>query len=490
MNDSTFPLLSLTLFLPLAGALIALFTKKPGAAHTVGITTAVLTLVGAVGMGLRGVGGGFSQVEEVAWIPALEAAYRVGVDGISYPLVLLTAVLFVAGLVYSAKIATQPAGFVSLMLLLEMACLGVFLALDLILFYVFFEITLVGMYFIIVKWGHEGAQRAGLLFFLYTLVGSLFLLLALLSLYLHSDPRTFDLRALVAGPPVIAGTVAVLTFWALVLAFAIKTPVFPFHSWLRAAHTAAPAAGSAVLAGILLKLGAYGFIRFVYQMMPESLHQFAWPLLIAGVVSAIYGALVALAQTDLKRMVAYTSVNHMGYLLFAVAAASLASTSSSALALNGATLQMVSHGIVTGMLFLLVGALQDRTVTREMPALNGLLRLYPRLSALFIFGAFASLGLPALAHFPAEFQIFLGGFSVSPWATAVILLGLVLTAALYLRAIQSSFMGGHAPEPTGRDLTARELWAIGPLAVLILLVGLFPQSLLAFIEATTALIAS
>ncbi|GAA5481887.1 complex I subunit 4 family protein [Haloferula sargassicola] len=485
---NTLPLLSLTLFLPLLGAVLALLSRQqPKRCHAIAVVISTVTLVLAVLAGLRGVGPGFTQIEEAAWIPSIGAAYRLGVDGFSYPLVLLTSVLFLGSFIFSAKIRDHPGSFVAVGLFLEMACLGVFLSLDLVLFYVFFELTLVGMYFVISKWGHEGRKKAALLFFLYTLVGSLFLLLGLLSLYLHSEPRTFDMRALIAAPPAIGGQLAALTFGALLLAFAIKTPLVPFHTWLPAAHTEAPAAGSAILAGILLKLGAYGFIRISLQMMPETFREHAWIVITLGVISAIYGALVALAQTDLKRMVAYTSVNHMGYLVFGVGIAALAAPQARGFALTGASLQMISHGIVTGMLFLLVGAVSDRTGgRREMPAMSGLLRSFPKLGGLFVFGSFASLGLPGLAHFPAEFQIFLGGFNVSPWAVAAILLGLVLTAALYLRAIQTAFMGEPNPGLLRRrdDLTARELWAIVPLAALTLAVGVFPGWITSLIHAT------
>lgn len=479
------PLLSVSIFLPLLGALVLLLlrTQRRALAFALGMGTTALTVVATALIWVRGVPGGFAQVEELRWIPSLGAAYRVGVDGISLPLVLLTAVLFLVAMIYSAKVSDQPGSFVALLLLLETACLGAFLALDLLLFYVFFELTLVGMYFIIAGWGHENRKKAALTFFIYTLVGSLFLLLAFLALYLNAAPHTFDMRVLLAHPP-LTGTAAALTFWAFFLAFAIKTPLFPFHTWLPAAHTEAPAAGSAILAGVLLKLGGYGFIRFSLQMTPDAFRQFAPYVMGLALFSAIYGALAALGQTDIKRLVAYTSVNHMAYVVFGVGAAAL-TTTGSAFGLDGAVLQMVSHGIVTSCLFLLVGALQDRTNTREMDQLGGLAQVYPLLSGLFILAAFASLGLPALAHFPAEFQIFLGGYEVAPVMTALLLLGLLLTTALYLRAIQRVFLGeGPTTALPPADLSGRELWAIVPLIVLIVGLGIYPEALLRVIHAT------
>ena len=481
------PLLSITTFLPLLGALLILVLRPKNLETTygIGIGAAALAFITSVLIWLRGIGGDFSQIEQFEWIPSLGIAYRMGVDGISFPLVILTTFLFLTSLVYSAKINKRANTYVMLFLLLETACLGVFMALDLFLFYIFFEVTLVGMYFLIAEWGHENSKQAALTFFLYTLLGSLFLLLAFLSLYLFSD--TFSIPALIANPP-LSGLVATLTFWGLFVAFAIKTPLVPVHTWLPAAHTEAPAAGSAILAGVLLKLGAYGFIRFALQMTPEAFQQFAPYVMVIAVITALYGALVALAQSDIKRMVAYTSVNHMGYMVFGVAAAATVGAGTQTPALDGATLQMVSHGVVTGVLFLLVGALQDRTQTREMADMSGILKIHPVLSGLFIVAAFASLGLPGLAHFPAEFQIFLGGFEVSPVATGFIILGLLITTGLYLRAIQRVFMGEPMEEIANRDdLVTRELWAVVPLIAAVILIGVYPDLLLSVINATTEL---
>jgi NADH-quinone oxidoreductase subunit M len=483
------PLLSITLFLPVLGAVLLIVLPKTSArtAHVVGLATSGLTLIGALTTALRGVAPGFAQVEEVAWIPSLGSAYRVGLDGISLPLVLLTALLFFVSLVFSVRLQERARPYVALFLLLETSCLGAFASLDLVLFYVFFEVTLVSMYFIIAGWGHAGRQRAALMFFLYTLLGSLPLLLAIIALYLGNDPRTFDMRVVIARPP-LAGSAGALTFVAFLIAFGIKTPLVPFHTWLPAAHVEAPTAGSVVLAGVLLKLGTYGFVRFALQMTPDAFRAAAPWVAGLAIVSALYGAFVALAQTDLKRMVAYTSVNHMGYVVLATAAAATAfDARSRELAVDGAVLQMVSHGVVTGALFLLVGALQDRTGTREMAAFGGLLRVVPGLGWAFILAAFASLGLPGLAHFPAEFQIFLGTFGAWPWAAAITLLGILVTAGLYLRAIQATFLG----QPSERwrelpDLDHTDKWAILPLLALIVLIGVTPGPLLDIIHATVS----
>jgi NADH-quinone oxidoreductase subunit M len=345
------------------------------------------------------------------------------------------------------------------------------------------------MYFIIAGWGHADRQRAALTFFLYTLMGSLPLLLAILALYLGGHPRTFDMRAVITAPP-LTGLAATLTFIAMFVTFAVKTPLFPLHTWLPLAHTEAPTAGSVVLAGVLLKLGTYGFIRFALQMTPGAFRALAPYVAALAVFSALYGAFVALAQTDIKRLVAYTSVNHMGYVVLAIAAAAAATDPTTrALALDGATLQMVSHGVVTGALFLLVGALQDRAGTREMARFGGLLRVAPLLGWGFILAAFASLGLPGLAHFPAEFQIFLGAFREWPAAVSIVVVGLLITAGLYLRAIQTTFLGSPSERWEGLpDLGVREGLAIAPLLVLIVAIGVAPGSLLTLIHGTARLI--
>ncbi|GMT41220.1 MAG: oxidoreductase [bacterium] len=483
------PIVSITLFLPLLGALLVMTLRKAPVqvVHAIGIVTSGLTLMGVVVMWSRGVNEtGFAQLEQLDWMPSIGAAYRVGVDGISLPLVLLTALLFFVTFIYSAKVRKQSHAFVALMLLLETASIGVFTALDAILFYVFFEVSLVAMYFMIAEWGHEDRQRAALMFFIYTFLGSLPLLLAILGLYLGSDPHTFDMRDWISNPP-LNGTAAMLALVAMLITFAVKTPVFPFHTWLPAAHVQAPAAGSVILAGVMLKFGTYGLVRFAFQMTPDAFRDAGIVILVFGVVAALYGAFAALAQSDLKRLVAYTSVNHMGYIIIGVAIAALATDPAiRATALDGSVLQMVSHGLVTGALFLLVGMLQDRANTREMDQFGGLLNVIPILGWSFVLAAFASLGLPGLAHFPAEFQIFLATLQVEPVAVIAIL-GIVITAGLYLRAIGKVFLGEPREKWTDMaDLNVREVLALSPLLILIVVVGVVPAWVLDVIHKTTA----
>jgi NADH-quinone oxidoreductase subunit M len=482
------PIVSLAVFLPLIGALILLALPRASNAltHGVGIGTSALTLIVTLIIWSRGViPGGFAQVEEMRWIEAIGAAYRVGVDGLSLPLVVLSAVLFLLSFIYQAKSRDRTRSFVILMLMLETASIGVFVALDGLLFYVFFEVSLVSMYFMIAGWGGDDRQRAALMFFLYTLLGSLPLLLAILGLFLASDPYTFDMRIWIETQP-LTGVAGMLALVAMLFTFAIKIPVFPVHTWLPAAHVQAPTVGSVILAGVMLKFGTYGLVRFALQMTPEAFRDAGLVVLAFGVVSALYGAFVALAQSDLKRLIAYTSVNHMGYVVIAVAVAALATDPGMrAVALDGATLQMISHGLVTGALFFLVGMLKDRAHTRNMDRFGGLLKVVPVLGWTFIFFAFASLGLPGLAHFPAEFQIFLATLNVAPVAV-ISILAIVIVAGLYLRAISQVFLGEPGAEWLKMpDLDRRELLVLVPLVVLTIAIGIAPGWVLDVIHVTT-----
>ncbi|MFG6626466.1 NuoM family protein [Sulfitobacter sp. 1A12056] len=479
------PLLTIATFLPiLAGlALMALPDRSTRTAHAVSIAATGAVFLITLAIWARGiVAGDFAQVEEIAWIPAIGAAYRLGVDGLSLPLVLLTSLLFFLSALYSARIGERAASYVVLMLMLETASLGTFMALDGLLFYVFFEVSLVGMYFMIAGWGYEERQRAALMFFLYTLLGSLPLLLAIIGLYLGSG--TFDMRVWVEGTA-LGGLPAMLALIAMLVTFAVKIPAFPVHTWLPAAHVQAPTAGSVILAGVMLKFGTYGLVRFAYQMTPEAFAQAGQVILAFGVVSALYGTFAALAQSDLKKMIAYTSVNHMGYVVMGVAIAALATEPRiRTIALDGATLQMVSHGLVTGALFFLVGMLQDRAHTRGIGDFGGLLGRVPWLGWAFILSAFASLGLPGLAHFPAEFQIFLATLNGMPWGLIAIL-AIVITAALYLRAIAGVFLGEMNDKWADMpDLDRREKLVILPLLVLTVLIGVAPGWLIDMIHTT------
>jgi NADH-quinone oxidoreductase subunit M len=431
--------------------------------------------------------GGFELVEALEWIPTLGVGYRVGVDGLSLPLAAMTALVFVVSIAYPVDLRGRAAPYFALMLFLDGVSIGLFLALDLFLFFVFWDVALVAMYFLIGAWGYGDAQRSALKFFVYTFAGSLPLLLAILGLYLATDPRTFDMAEIIAQQPLAgAGLYAVLVFSGFLIGFAIKTPLVPVHTWLPPAHVDAPAPVSAVLAGVLLKMGTYGFVRILMAMLPDTFATFAFPLAVLAVVAIVYGALVALAQTNVKRLIAYTSVNHMGYVILGLAAAGAplaGQAEAQAIALTGATVEMVAHGLITGALFLISGSLLARGGTYEMDDYGGLLHRAPALTLLTVVAAFASLGLPGLAGFVAELQIFAGTLAVYPWLAAVGLLGIVITAALFLRMLQRVFLG-TLPDRWARfgDLTRIEIAALGALLALVLVIGVMPAWLLDVID--------
>lgn len=478
-------MLSIVVFLPLVVAAVLVAVPRIGdsALRWTWIVASMVEVALVVVLWVGYDGNGYGYEVNRRWIPSVSSGYHLGVDGLSLPLVALTAVLFLACAVYSSRQTERVRSFAALFLFLETVCLGAFVSLDLILFFVFFDLSIVGMYFVIAGWGHRNAAQAALKFFLYTFLGSLALLLGFIGLYLAGEPHTFDIVALTAQNP-LAGKGGTLILLAIVVGLAIKTPTVPFHTWLPPAHTEAPAAGSAILAGVLLKLGTYGFLRIAMPILPNAWRDWAWVIIVVGVVSVLYGALVALAQQNFKRMIAYTSVNHMGYIVLAVGAAGLISTSDSqaqALATTGAVTQMVSHGLITGALFLLAGVLHDRGGTYDLGAYGGMAARVPRFAGLTAVAAFASLGLPGFSGFIAEFQIFTGSLPGAPIATAVAFLGIVITAALFLRAYQRLFLG---PPTTSdiTDLTVAETASIAPLMVLAVALGLFPRFLLDVVE--------
>jgi NADH-quinone oxidoreductase subunit M len=486
--------LSLLVFLPLLAALpLATFGRRLSGRTATWLWVAVsgveLLLVGGLWLGYDGgpgVTGGLAYEEQRRWIPGVGSSYHLGVDGLSLPLVALTALLFFACAVYSLGSEEDRSTFAALFLFLQTVSLGVFVSLDLILFFVFFDLSIVGMYFVIAGWGHSDAARAALKFFLYTFLGSLALLLGFIGLYVASEPHTFDMVTLAGQPPLeddplLAG----LVLLAIGVGLAVKTPLFPFHTWLPSAHTEAPAAGSAILAGILLKMGTYGFVRIAMPMLPEAWSRWSGVVLVIAVISVLWGALVALAQTSFKRMVAYTSVNHMGYVLLGLGAVGAAGgdDAAKAVAVTGAVTQMVSHGLITGALFLLAGVMWERRGTYEMSTYGGLAGRAPQFSLLFAVGAFASLGLPALSGFIAEFQIFAGALGPAPVATALSLLGILVTAGLFLWALQRVLLGEPRSEGAAfDDLRGYERAAIAPLLMLSLLIGVLPRWLLDVIE--------
>ncbi len=409
---------------------------------------------------------GIQFEERALWIAPLGIFYHLGLDGISLPMVLLTTLLGFLACLASWSITERHKEYFALYLLLEVGMLGTFLALDLFLFYIFWEIVLVPMYFLIGIWGGGRREYSAFKFFVYTLAGSLAMLLGILALYFRE--HTFDMVELAQRGHTLPLAFQQLLFVAFFLGFAVKVPVFPFHTWLPDAHVDAPTPGSVLLAGVLLKMGGYGFFRISYPIFPEGAQWFGEAMAVLGVINIVYGAFVALAQTDFKRLVAYSSVSHMGFVLLGLA--SLTPTG-----LNGAMLQMVSHGLITGGMFLLVGVLYDRTHTRELEAFGGLGARVPRYAGFLMFFSLASLGLPGLSGFVGEFLSLLGAFGVWRWQTIVSVLGIVLAAAYMLKVIRQVLLGPlNARWGALADMNLRELITLTPLLLLILAIGVYP----------------
>jgi NADH-quinone oxidoreductase subunit M len=488
LDDSA---VSLATFLPVIGAVVLLFL--PGAREkmvlAVGTAFAGLALIVGVIVALRfdyGAGGDVIQFETNAqWIPQIDANYHIGLDGVSLPLFLLSLLVSFLCLIYTWWHVPEPGkikAFVALVLLLETGMTGTFVALDLVLFFIFFEVVLVPMYFMIGIWGGPRREYAAVKFFLFTLFGSIFMLLGFLALWINAG--TFDMIELRETGIDASALFQNIVFLGLFLGFAIKVPMWPFHTWLPDAHTEAPTVGSVLLAAILLKMGTYGFVRIAFPILPDAAVTYAPIIGILAVIAIIYGSLCCFAQTDLKRLIAFSSVGHMGFVMLGLATLTDAG-------INGAIFGMVAHGLITGMLFFVAGSIHERYHTREISALGGVLQQIPRFGSVFTYAAIASLGLPGLAGFWGEMLALLGsyqpGAGLSEELFRVLMvgggIGTVLTAGYLLWTIQRVNLG-RVPERFADghgifDVRPLEWYAWAPLLVLILVAGLYPKLILA-----------
>ena len=481
MNVSDFPIVSLITFLPLAGAIVVAFLpgSRPNLARYTALGFALAAWVASLILLVGFTPGrpGFEYIDQQAWVPLFGIQYKVGVDGLSMAMVVLTTTLTWISILASFRpIQNRVKEYMVSFLVLEVGMTGVFVSLDLFLFYVFWELVLVPMYLIIGIWGGANRIYATIKFVLYTLVGSLLMLVAILATAFTYQAATgswagaFDLTVLRGFP--FDSTFQMLAFGAFFLAFAIKVPMFPFHTWLPDAHVEAPTAGSVILAGVLLKLGGYGFIRFALPLYPDAAQTWAPAIIVLSLIAIIYGAIVALVQPDLKKLVAYSSVSHMGFVTLGIFVFQQQ-------ALQGAILQMVNHGLITGALFLLVGVIYERTHDRTIAKMGGLGGKVPVYAAAFGFFVFASAGLPGLSGFVGEFLTLVGTFAVYPVAAAVATFVMILAAGYLLWMFQrvafgelSDFLKGLGSHLT--DMKPVEALTLVPLGALVVVFGLFP----------------
>ncbi len=482
--------LSVVLFTPLLGALLLLFLprEREQAHRIIGNIFGVLGFLVSLPLlrWFKPEWGGFTFEENAQWIPSIGAKYHLGIDGISLLLVLLTTLLGMIAILSSwSAIHQRTKEYYILLLLLQTGMLGVFVSLDFFLFYVFWEVMLVPMYFLIGVWGSERRLYAAIKFFLYTLAGSVVMLLAVLALYFYAPvaagaTRTFDVPTLLAAAQRFSDPLKVWLFWGFFFAFAIKVPMFPFHTWLPDAHTEAPTAGSVILAGVLLKMGTYGFLRFSLPLLPADAAMRARIIhivIVLSLIGIVYGALVCLMQKDMKRLIAYSSVSHLGFCtlgIFALTPNGLA----------GSVLQQVNHGISTGALFLIVGVLYERRHTRMITDFGGLATPMPNFAAIYLIISLSSLGMPLLNGFIGEFTILQGAFQVSKAWAAWGVLGVVLGAA-YLLWLYQRVMFGPVTQTVNEklpDLNLREYATLVPLVILAFWIGIYPKPFFAFIE--------
>jgi NADH-quinone oxidoreductase subunit M len=474
-NALNFPILSVVIFGPLVGALVILFLNREKhqpikwIAFVASLATFFISLLVVASFE-----SGNSQpqlAERVTWISAWGIDYYLGVDGVSIWLLMLTTLISPIAIVSSfSAIQERVKEYYLFMLLMQTAMTGVFLALDMFLFYVFWELTLIPMYFLIGIWGGPRRVYAAIKFFLYTMAGSILMLLAILYLGLQGD--TFAVPDLIAQNAKWVGTGAeIWLFLAFAAAFAIKVPLWPFHSWLPDAHVEAPTAGSVILAGILLKMGTYGFVRFNLPLFPQASHDVAPVIAVLAIIGIIYGAIVSFAQTDVKKLVAYSSVSHLGFVMLGIFALN-------AQGIQGAILQMVNHGLSTGALFLLVGVLYERRHTREMDQFGGLWKIMPLYGTITLIVSLSSMGLPGLNGFVGEFVILQGTFAHN-WIWAAFAASGIILAAIYILTMFQRLFLGESRDPANEELASRplrwhEMAALIPILILIFWIGLYP----------------
>ena len=473
-------MLTATVFLPLVGALVvgALLEGRRARTFAVAVFLVDFLLAGIVFAGYDSTEGGLQWVERYAgWVPFLNIEYHLGVDGLSAPLILLTGLLGLAAVFSSWSIQHRLKEYFAALLVLQTAVMGVFAAQDFILFFIFWELELIPMYFLIAIWGSGRREHSAMKFLVFTFVGSAFMLVGILALYFSSGVGTFDMARLAATD--FGGLVLPMqvVFAFFLIAFAVKLPVWPLHTWLPDAHTDAPTAVSVMLAGVLLKMGGYGILRVNVGMFPDLAQDAALAIAVLAVINILYGAMVTLRQTDLKRLIAFSSISHMGYVLLGVASIG-AADAVSPIGLTGAAMQMFTHGTITGLLFVGVGLIYDKAHTRHIPDLGGLVARMPFVAIVFAVAGMASLGLPATSGFVSEVMVFLGTFPVYGLLTVLGVVGILITAGYILWTLQRTLFG-PMPQRWANLSDATLVEAVAPtlLVVAILVVGIYPAFL-------------
>ena len=475
MNHLDFPVLSTTIFLPLIGAIIVLLMRNDSAIKITSLITSIITFLVSIFLftNFNPETHLFQLGEFIPWIPAYNVNYILGVDGITIFLILLTTMLTPICILCSwTAIKERIKEFMFCILLMQTAMIGVFCSLDFILFYIFWEMMLIPMYLLIAVWGGPNKDYASIKFFIYTLFGSVFLLVAIIAIYLTNG--TFNIpEAMFKG---YSFTFQFWVFIAFALAFAIKVPMFPFHTWLPAAHTEAPTAGSIFLASVLLKMGTYGFMRFCLPIAPEASVYMAPYMIALSVIGIIYGGFVCLSQTDMKKLIAYSSVAHMGFVTLGIFSFTL-------FGFQGALLQMLNHGITTGALFFCVGVIYERTHSREIYVNAGLGKIMPVYVGFFALFSLSAFAFPGTNNFVGEIYVLIGIFSQSKWAGFLAVVGAVLAAAYMLKLLKQ-IVWGRTDQSAIKDMNVREIIGLLPLVLFVLWVGLFPRPFVYVMEKT------
>ncbi|MGC1341658.1 MAG: NADH-quinone oxidoreductase subunit M [Candidatus Binataceae bacterium] len=416
-------------------------------------------------------------VDKFNWMPSYHITYFMGVDGISISMVLLTALICFIAVFASFGINRAEKAYYALLLMLDAGMMGVFVSLDFFLFYIFWEVMLLPMYFLIGVWGGPRREYAAIKFFLYTLLGSVLILLAMLGLYFYGAQNTFDMTVLAANASHYSIAFQRVAWIALFVGFAIKIPAFPFHTWLPDAHVEAPTAISVILAGVLLKMGTYGILRVNFAILPAATHELAWLFLgVIGTINIVYGAMCAMAQTDYKKLIAYSSISHMGYVMLGIA-------SFTAAGIDGAVLQMFNHGTITAMLFILVGVIYDRAHHREINGFGGLAQQMPLYAGMTGFAFFAGMGLPGMSAFISEVLVLIGAWQTYPILTVLAAATAILTAGYLLWTYQRIYLGPFNEKYKGfADLSLREAFTLVPLAIIVLILGVYPHAVLGLLN--------